>query len=73
MWIYVNQETAPNNPLPGNTVGLMGVLADSVLEAGGRVVGVIPEGLLAKEVAHRGLSGCGLAVRVRLVPLGPSW
>lgn len=40
----------------GANVGLMGVLADSVLAAGGRVVGVIPEGLLAREVAHRELS-----------------
>jgi uncharacterized protein (TIGR00730 family) len=34
----------------------MGILANSVLAAGGEVVGVIPEGLFAKEVAHRGLS-----------------
>jgi hypothetical protein len=40
----------------GAKVGLMGVLADSALAAGGRVVGVIPEGLLAREVAHRKLS-----------------
>jgi uncharacterized protein (TIGR00730 family) len=40
----------------GANVGLMGVLADSTLDAGGRVIGVIPEGLVAHEVAHRGLS-----------------
>jgi uncharacterized protein (TIGR00730 family) len=40
----------------GANVGLMGVLADSVLAAGGRVIGVIPRGLLEREVAHRGLS-----------------
>ena len=40
----------------GGNVGLMGVLADSVLACGGKVVGVIPEALLAKEVAHAGLS-----------------
>ncbi len=34
----------------------MGVLADAVLAAGGQVTGVIPESLVAKEVAHRGLS-----------------
>ena len=34
----------------------MGALADAVLEAGGRVVGVIPESLVAKEVAHYGLT-----------------
>ncbi|WP_168209667.1 LOG family protein [Chromobacterium paludis] len=37
-------------------VGLMGVAADAALAAGGRVVGVIPEFLKAKEVAHLGLS-----------------
>lgn len=40
----------------GGKVGLMGQLADSVLACGGKVVGVIPEALLAKEVAHGGLS-----------------
>lgn len=40
----------------GGNVGLMGVLADSVLEAGGHVIGVIPEALMAKEVGHRGLT-----------------
>ena len=40
----------------GGCVGLMGVLADAVMGAGGRVVGVIPAALVAREVAHRGLS-----------------
>lgn len=40
----------------GANVGLMGVLADSVLDFGGKVIGVIPEGLLASEVAHNGIS-----------------
>jgi uncharacterized protein (TIGR00730 family) len=40
----------------GGNVGLMGVLADSVLEANGRVIGVIPESLMAKEVGHLGLT-----------------
>jgi uncharacterized protein (TIGR00730 family) len=40
----------------GASVGLMGVLADTVLGAGGRVVGVIPRALVARELAHRGLS-----------------
>jgi len=40
----------------GGRVGLMGVIADEVLAAGGRAVGVIPELLLNKEVGHRGLS-----------------
>ena len=40
----------------GGRVGLMGVLADAVLAAGGHVTGVIPTALAAKEVAHEGLS-----------------
>jgi hypothetical protein len=39
----------------GASVGLMGKLADTVLEAGGEVVGVIPDTLIRYEVAHRGL------------------
>lgn len=39
----------------GGNVGLMGALADAALAAGGHVIGVIPEALLAKEVGHRGL------------------
>lgn len=40
----------------GGRVGLMGALADAALAAGGRVVGVIPQMLLDKEVGHAGLS-----------------
>ena len=40
----------------GASVGLMGALADSVLEAGGEAVGVIPEGLVHKEISHPGLT-----------------
>jgi hypothetical protein len=40
----------------GARVGLMGTLADAVLAAGGQVIGVIPEALVAKEVAHNGLT-----------------
>ncbi len=39
----------------GGRVGLMGILADAVLAAGGSVIGVIPEALVAREVAHLGL------------------
>jgi uncharacterized protein (TIGR00730 family) len=39
----------------GGRVGLMGVLADSVLAAGGRVVGIIPQRLRAAELAHPGV------------------
>ncbi|MDP6678148.1 MAG: TIGR00730 family Rossman fold protein, partial [Verrucomicrobiota bacterium] len=37
-------------------VGLMGVLADAALAAGGTVAGVIPEKLVERELAHRGLT-----------------
>jgi hypothetical protein len=40
----------------GGNVGLMGILADTALAVGGEVIGVIPRGLVAKEVAHTGLS-----------------
>ncbi|HEX5656091.1 MAG TPA: TIGR00730 family Rossman fold protein [Polyangiales bacterium] len=40
----------------GATVGLMGVVADTVKKNGGNVIGVIPESLVAREIAHRGLS-----------------
>jgi uncharacterized protein (TIGR00730 family) len=40
----------------GGKVGLMGIVADAVLEAGGRATGVIPEALMAREVGHAGLT-----------------
>jgi uncharacterized protein (TIGR00730 family) len=40
----------------GAHVGLMGAVADAVLAEGGQVTGVIPSSLVAKEVAHTGLS-----------------
>jgi uncharacterized protein (TIGR00730 family) len=40
----------------GGHVGLMGVLADAVLAAGGEVVGVIPQALVDRELAHRRLT-----------------
>jgi uncharacterized protein (TIGR00730 family) len=40
----------------GGRVGLMGLLADAVLSAGGQVIGVIPRRLLDAEVAHRGVT-----------------
>jgi uncharacterized protein (TIGR00730 family) len=46
----------------GGSVGLMGILADAVLAAGGVAVGVIPERLVEREVGHRGLS------RLEVVP-----
>lgn len=40
----------------GASVGLMGVLADAVLDAGGTVTGVIPRALEEREIAHRRLT-----------------
>ena len=40
----------------GGNVGLMTVIADTVLQLNGHVTGVIPHSLVSKEVAHRGLS-----------------
>jgi len=40
----------------GGRVGLMGALADAVLNSGGKVIGVIPEALKRREVAHPGLT-----------------
>ena len=40
----------------GAGIGVMGTLADAVLDAGGRVVGVIPTGLFSHEVPHRQLT-----------------
>jgi len=39
----------------GGQVGLMGAMADAAIEEGGEVVGVIPEALIAREIAHPGL------------------
>jgi uncharacterized protein (TIGR00730 family) len=38
----------------GGNVGLMGVVADAVLAAGGEVIGVIPHALMAREIGHTG-------------------
>jgi uncharacterized protein (TIGR00730 family) len=40
----------------GASIGIMGLLADTVLQLGGKAVGVIPESLARKELAHRGLT-----------------
>ena len=40
----------------GASVGLMGAVADAVIEAGGRAVGVIPQSLIDMEIAHTGLA-----------------
>ena len=46
----------------GGRVGLMGVVADAALDAGGEVIGVIPQHLVDREVAHLGLT------RLEVVP-----
>lgn len=46
----------------GGRVGLMGVIADSALKNGSKVIGVIPEHLQSKEVGHQGIS------ELRIVP-----
>lgn len=40
----------------GASVGMMGTVADGVLARGGEAIGVIPESLVSREVAHQGLS-----------------
>lgn len=40
----------------GGRVGLMGIVADTVMAGGGTVAGVIPESMVSKEVAHQGLT-----------------
>jgi uncharacterized protein (TIGR00730 family) len=40
----------------GGHVGLMGVIADAVIAAGGEVIGVIPQALADREIAHGGLT-----------------
>ena len=40
----------------GATVGLMGAVADAALAAGGKVVGVIPDVIMDREIGHKGLT-----------------
>jgi len=40
----------------GGCIGLMGSIADAVLEGGGEVIGIIPQGLVTREVAHHGIT-----------------
>jgi len=40
----------------GGAVGLMGIVADAALAAGGEVIGIIPQSLKDKEIGHRGLT-----------------
>lgn len=40
----------------GGKVGLMGIIADTVVQLGGEVIGIIPDSLDQKEVGHRGIT-----------------
>ena len=40
----------------GGNVGLMGIVADAVMEGGGEAIGVIPEALVQRELAHRAIT-----------------
>ncbi len=40
----------------GGSIGLMGIMADTIMEAGGEAIGVIPRLLKDKEVAHKGMT-----------------
>ena len=40
----------------GGNIGLMGIIADAALAHGGKVIGVIPDFLMQREVGHRGLT-----------------
>lgn len=40
----------------GGNIGLMGIVADAVLEASGKVIGIIPKFLMDREVGHTGLT-----------------
>lgn len=49
-------ENGHNLVYGGSSLGIMGVIADSVMLHGGEVIGVIPENLFSKEVAHTGIT-----------------
>jgi uncharacterized protein (TIGR00730 family) len=49
-------ETGSTLVYGGGNIGLMGVLADQILSKGGKVIGIIPDFLMQKEVGHVGLT-----------------
>ncbi|MPY86394.1 MAG: TIGR00730 family Rossman fold protein [Luteitalea sp.] len=62
----------------GAHVGLMGELADAMLAAGGKVIGVIPQALVDREVAHTGLADLRVvdgihARKARMAELGDAF
>jgi uncharacterized protein (TIGR00730 family) len=50
----------------GGSVGMMGALADAALDAGGAVVGVIPQLLMNREVGHKGLARLEVVVDMQV-------
>ena len=40
----------------GGSIGIMGIMADTILMSGGECIGVIPMGLKEKEIAHKGMT-----------------
>jgi uncharacterized protein (TIGR00730 family) len=63
--VYAEATTALGNELAargigivygGGKVGLMGVIADTVLAAGGEAIGVMPQALIDREIGHTGLT-----------------
>jgi len=40
----------------GGSTGLMGIVADAVMESGGEVIGIIPKSMSSREIAHYGLT-----------------
>jgi uncharacterized protein (TIGR00730 family) len=52
-WLVENDHTLVYG---GGRVGLMGLIADTVLAEGGRVIGVMPDFLVKREIAHTGLT-----------------
>ena len=62
----------------GGRVGLMGSLADAALAAGGEVIGVIPQGLVDRELAHPGLTRLDIVTtlherKARMTELGDAF
>ncbi len=49
-------ETGSTLVYGGGNIGLMGILADQILSQGGKVIGIIPDFLMQKEVGHVGLT-----------------
>lgn len=75
MWIATNGHTLVYG---GGNVGLMGIIADTVLQNGGRVIGIIPEFLLHCEQGHEGLHSLevvdSMSVRKkRMIELGDAF